>query len=273
MAMLIPAAEAAAGSSWWGTLLTGAGGILLCWIQRREPKERWMRCLQCIGAGILLGEFLHSTHIPWPGEKTEYAVPLILLLLAEQAAERGTEKAARSVNCLRWIIFGVIGIVLLSGVKEIEWNEYPKQSPNTALLPIMLLPMMGNQKQSLRQGVGILVYLLAGGWIITNVTGQQGNMYELSRSISVLGTSLRFESIMAVAMTIGYYALSTWLLCADGVEEKTGTRICSLIAAVWYLSGIRIHSILVAALMILLWGILPHLPGGERKKKKLEKRC
>lgn len=260
-AMLIPLTEFSVGNPWWLNGLMVLGCVMLCMLCRPVEPPKWLEWMQLVGRGLLLGAFLHSASYFWPGEKAEYVVPLAILLFAEQAAERGEKTAARSVNILRYGVLAVLGIVLFSAIPEIDWGNQEEAKPNFTLLPVLLLPMIGRRKLQAGQGIAILCAVVVSGWVIGNVTGPQGNLYELSRSISILGTAQRFESVTAVAMTIGYFGLGTFLLrSGEGKErQKTNARLCSLIAAVWYLTGIQIHGIILAGMMLLLWGLLPLL--------------
>lgn len=260
-AMLIPLLECSVGNPWWMNSLMVLGCVVLCMLCRPLEPPKWLEWMQLAGRGLLLGTFLHSASYFWPGEKAEYVVPLAILLFAEQAAERGEKTAARSVNILRYGVLAVLGIVLFSAIPETDWGKREAAMRNVTLLPVLLLPMIGRRKLQAGQGIAILCTVVISGWVIGNVTGPQGNLYELSRSISILGIAQRFESVTAVAMTIGYFGLSTFLLrSGEGKErEITNARLCSLMAAVWYLTGIQIHGIILAGMILLLWGLLPLL--------------
>lgn len=262
--MIVPLTESASENPWWLNLFFASSVFLLEMILPNHESKGWIGYLKIIGAGILLGELLHGAYKPWPGVGSEYAVPLLILLMAALAAEGGEKRAARSASIFRHGIIAVLGILLLSSVKQITLEKMEAERRSMEILPAILLPLLGKRKSiSWKQGTGIILYTVLGGWIISSAAGK-GGIYELSRSVKILGSALRFESITAAAMTLGYYALATYVICTGGrgMEEagdeyRMGTRTCALMAGAWYLTGIRVGGYGLATMLLMIWCVLP----------------
>lgn len=239
------------------------------WIKLREAPG-WIRAVQWAGIILLTAEFLNWTHSCWPGEGAEFVVPLVLLLLAEHTAEMGWEKASRASGILRFGIYGAFLIILLSGVQEI-WLPNLRimwMIPSAGLITVCLLPVLWNPKEKnpqigLRIGAEMIICAVVG----TGVLGLGGDFYTLSGSLSYMGSALRFESLAAAAMTMGFYALLSFLLCCGGdswqetgnKDRKTGIRIAAAAGMLLYMLPIRIDSwisvgyILIAHIILPLW--------------------
>lgn len=69
MALMVPAAEAAAGKNWLPTLMLALVSFLLCtWISvQEEPKWKWLYPARFAALVLLLAWALNQTHSCWPG--------------------------------------------------------------------------------------------------------------------------------------------------------------------------------------------------------------
>lgn len=278
-ALLVPVADAAGNTSWATAVLMGAGVCILLWYLPAQ-EETWHPALRWILLTILTAHFLHSTYSSWPGKGTQYAVPLVLLLLAMLASDLGEEKASAAGNALRWAMVLPVGAILLSVVSSLQyavWKpEFRKPEGN---LPLLLALMVLARKESRKQAMGYGAYAAAASFLVSGITMGRAGLYEVSRSISILGMSERLESITAAALTLGHFVLLTWILCESGKEwiswrkgsAKTGSRACAAAAGMWYLLGIQWDGIILAGTVLVMWRAGPNWM--RKKMKKDEKRC
>lgn len=267
-AMTVPLAQAASGKAWPVVLAVLAIALPIGLWRKTANAPAWLCGLQWLGTIALLGVFLDWTHTCWPEWGTEYTVPLVLLILAERSAEMGRDKASRAASVLRFGIYGVFVIILVSGLKEV-WlpNLQPKWAmPPAELAIVCLLPLLGSQEhEHVRTGIWIASAALVCAIVGVGVQGTGGDFYTLSRSLSYLGTAQRFESLAAAAMTLGYFSLLSFLLCRAGEywkdmdkgNQKTGIRIAAVTAFIVYIMNLPVNGWIVVALMLILYRLLP----------------
>lgn len=264
-ALLIPLAEAASGASWPFVLaVTAAGMAISCCAGREEPPE-WLKCMQGIVSILIITQILPDTHICWQGRMGEYAVPLILLTLAAITVDKGAEQAAKGINVLRYGVIAVTGIVMLTGLKEIEWSHLtPEWKPDKGrLLLLSVLPMMGGKRKG---KLWIPLYAVTACILLMGVIGTKTTLWEYSRSIGIFG--MRLESITAMATAASDYALLCYLLAQCGTGWRS--RGAAVLAYAGYLCGMTVNEYLTASAAAALYGVIPML---KNKSKKDEKRC
>lgn len=281
MAMAAPLAEAASHSGWPVALLLALFCTLLCMGVAGIDVSRKLCLIQWCVIVMTTAEFLNWTYNCWPGRYTEYAVPATILILAVISACKGEEKAASAVNALRFGTFLVFSAVLLSGAGEMEWRNLKPDWKIDAgsIAAVLLIPAIGApsaERKKLRWEIPVAA--IAFSAITRGVMGRKADFYQLSRSISLLGAAERYESIVAAAMTISYYSLMTYLISMAGQawkkwggEQKTGVRLCALLAIGVYLTGLRLNAVAMAMLMMVTFVILPLLTELKNKCKKEEK--
>ncbi|MDO5153926.1 MAG: hypothetical protein Q4D50_11310 [Eubacteriales bacterium] len=285
-ALAAPLAQTASACSWPAALAVGGVCLLVCWAVGKyiTQPDKWLVILQCLWTCIVLSELLHWSTYCWPTHKSQWAAPLTLLLLAAWAVSGGKERAVRVGCVLIWPLVLLLGAVLLSGVPDIELKNLKPawQMPDAHLIMVMLLPALcspGERKENGRLLTGALLFALLTSVVTTGVlspavsSGMRSPVYELSRSLSLLGIAERFESLVAAAMTLGYFSLLTYLLSAQETawkrQEKTWGTVA--ISGVLFLTGLRIDSRLLAIGSILLWVVLPVLCHWKNNFKKSEK--
>lgn len=257
-AMAIPLTEGAFSVSWVsaGVLAVLAWGL---WrLPKGEPPE-WLCIAQWAGICLFVGYFLTGTYGCWPGRGSEYAVPAVLLGLAVWAAIRGEEAAARAGAIFRYGIFAVLAGLLLSSVNRWESVRLiPRWRLDSAgLLCVLVLPCMGRPLTARTSTLLCSWLVLAAA--VTTALGEHGGLYALSRSLSFLGAAERLESLTAVAMTLGYFSLLSFLLAKAAAlwpgSPKTGVLLAAALGGLLYLVGVP--PILTAIAGILLWIAVP----------------
>lgn len=290
-ALAAPLAQTASACSWPVVLAVGCICLFTCWGVAKYAVEpgRWLRAVQSGWACVVISELLHWSTYCWPTHQSYRAVPLTLLALAVWTVSGGREKAARAGCVLVWPLALLFGAVFLSGLPEVEMQNLTPawQMPDAHLITVLLIPALCQNGRSQRNGrllIGLLLFAIAAsvvtaGVLSAAVSGQmRAPVYELSRSLSLLGITKRFESLVAVALTLGYFSTLTCLLRGPGsvCRGKKPVWICAGVSAVLFFSNLRVDSRLLAGGSILLWVVLPvicHWKNNFQKmKKQLDKR-
>ena len=287
-AVAAPAVHTAAASSWLTVLIIGSACLLACYLLGRETVRLpvWVETVQSLWAGLAAGEILGWIGNYWPNQGIGVVGSLVLLILAAWSVESDAEQGARIGCMLFWPLVLLLGGVLLSGLQEVRLENIKPEWKMTdgSLAAILLIPALGGNRCAGKNKFllpGILLLSLAASVIAMGVLSPEAEiatpMYELSRSLSLLGVSERFESLAAAGMTLGYFATLSYLLgtrrcCA----EKRGWRWMPVIAAGGiYLLGAPISSMIIALGSIGLWILVPAIccmfRHGKKGKKGLDK--
>ncbi len=206
----------------------------------------------------------------WPGQTTPYVLPLTLLALTAWAAGSGRDRVIRTGCVLLWPLMALFGAVVISGIPEVKWsNLTPSWKMTDAdLLMAMLIPLLreenGEGKQGwvlLGAGAAAVVISVVSAGVLSAGAGIDTPMYELSRSLSLLGIGERLESLIAAGMTLGCFTAMGYLLAASGEPGMGSKRLwCTVIlGAVLFVLGIPVDSRWIAIGIIVLWVILPGL--------------
>lgn len=284
-ALAAPLIQTASACTWPAALAVGSACLLTCWAVTRQTAVpgKWLLWLQWVWACVIASEVLHWSAYCWPSHPDGYGAPLILLLLAGWAASGGRERAARAGCALLWPLALLLGAVLFSGIPEIEAeNLKPSwQMPDASLVTVFLFPLLIRPGRGKGNGriltslllIALLTSVVTAGVLSPNVSrGMQAPFYELSRSLSLLGVAERFESLVAAALTIGYFSTISLLLSRQETvgKGKLWVWIGAGLSGLLFLLDIRIDSRLLALGSILTWVILPavcHLKNNFQKRE------
>ena len=265
MALVVSAAEAAAGKNWLPTLILVLVTFLLCtWTSgQKDPKRRWLDWLRFFALVLLLSRALEQTHSCWPGNQAELAVPVGLLLLAAYSVWKGS--AIRASSVLRYGMYFVLAALAILGIPQLKAeNLLPKaELPDMELAAVLLLPLLARKRENYDYNpVGIAAL------ISSIVSGGCRTVYQFSRSVSIGGAAMHLESLAACAITVGNFGLLCFLL--DGIIRAKGEWMVwtgALAGFGLYLLRIPIAPELYVLVLIVLWLILPVLLNLEEKMK------
>ena len=272
MSLAVPAAEAAMGKNWLPTLMLGLAAFLLCsWVSAQpEPEWKWLYPVRWIAVIFLLAWSLDWTHSCWPGEKSSYAVPGALMILATYAVYTGRAKTASSV--LRYGMYLILATLALLGIPQmkLDYLQPTAQLPDMRLAAVLLLPLLAQKTGTWTfNPVGAVALLAA------LVTGGATTIYEYSRGVSIGGVMEHMESLAACAITVGYFSLLCFLL--DGImrERKENWHVwaAGICAYGLYAVGWEFRSEIYVLLVLILWAVLPMIWGLKENMKKKEKRA
>ncbi len=269
---LVPLLQAASRGSWLTVLVTCGGILLLCRWLLKFPVEppKWLLTLQSVWICLIVSELLHWSGYCWTEHRNAYGAPLILLTLSVWLSAGGTKQAQRIGNVLLWPVLVMLGAVLLAAVPSVRFeNLLPSWKMPDAYFISMLLVFLLHRKQEgsnrTKQELGIgaiavAVAAAAGGVLSGEVSGSiEAPIYELGRSVGLFGGVERFESLVAVAMTIGYFVSISYLLLRskDALPGKGANWAGAGASAALYLSGIRVDSRVMAIGCVVLWVAVP----------------
>lgn len=256
-AVLAPMTQAASGQGW--PAVVGMAG--LAWLLSRwcGYGNGWVLAVQRVWCCVLVSVLMKWSTYFWTGLPFCDVVPLILLVLGAWTVS--TPGKAQRIGCvLLWPLLLLLGAVLLSGVSEIKLMHLKPvwEKPDLTLLAI-LLPALGRERWGNWKlpGAAVLVSVITTGVLTATVSqAAPSGIYELSRSLSLLGIAERFESLVAAAMTMGFFTGITWLL--EAPDKNTGSVwLYAGISAVLYLTGVMENGWFLGLGSVLIWIVLP----------------
>lgn len=281
-----PLAQTASACSWPVALVVGGICLLVCWAVAKYVAEpdRWLKLLQCLWICLIISELLHWSTYCWPTHQSYWAVPLTLFVLGIWTVAGGQEKAARVGCVLFWPLMLLLGAVFLSGIPEVKVENLKPdwQMPDAHLITVMLFPVLcqpGERKEKGGLLTGLMLFALITSVVTTGVLSpavsshMKAPVYELSRSLSLLGIAERFESLIAAAMTLGYFSALTFLLSIPKSLQKGKKALWGYgaVSGLLFLSNLRIDSRLLAIGSLLIFVALPvicHWKNNFKKDKK-----
>lgn len=284
------------GGSWLGLLAAGLAcwgvyGLMCCPGRTAVPGSRLLCALQMLWLWALLGTLIPDSAAYWPGKASGVVVPLTLLALGALGCCR---RASRVAGVLFWTLVVMYIPIFLTGAKDVrlQWLLPQGFSLSWGVLPVLLLPFAalalprqgreapGRYGWLLALGVGL--FMVTAG-VLSPAAAQKAEtpFRELSRSLA-LGAVSRFESLVSVAVTFGWYALASLLVecaCTYGTGARLPREYCAwgtaLAAAALVFLGLRLPSWLAAAGSVFFWIVLPAASAKKfwkKKKKPLDKR-
>lgn len=282
-AVAAPLAQTASGCTWLAAAPVTLACLLLGWTVNRRAGEdrRWLKELQGLWNCVILASILSWSGKCWPQLEGGWAIPYVLLALAAWASA-SRHRAQRGGCFLLWPMALLLGAVLISGMGDVQWeNLRPSwQMPDVWLIPIALLPALNRTKASggklwwAIEGYALAAAAVTAGVLSPAVSVREiSPIYELSRSIRLLGVAPRFESLMAAAMTMGYFVTACYLLTNGGESAMGGKRAWSyaVLTGILLGTGFRVDSRLGAMGSLLFWVVLPALAWLKKNPKKMEK--
>ena len=246
-ALSAPAAHYS-GCGWLTAGVTAAVILPLSLLKKDWTFSRPVALLQILWLGVAAGALLPGSAACWPSDN-DLAVPLTLLTLA---ALTRTERAERIGTVLAFAMALLALPVALSGAANLEPGRLLHTrltwQPMAALVLLLPgLPAAGARKGRDAAAAGILTVLLAAliqGVLSLNVAaGLPDPEYQTARALGYL------EPVAAAALTLGWYAMASWLFAAASQIAKNsqlGTRLpyvlawgtaAVLVAMKWQLSA------------------------------------
>lgn len=297
VSMCAPLVQVAGGSNWITVLVTGVICFVLAAVVlafEMKVSVKWLLLLQLLWLSVAASEIASWTTAYWPQYQSFPVVPLTLITVAYLAARGGVDRASRAGAVLFWFLLLLYGTVMVAGIKEVElkWLVPGDITLKPRLAIILLLPLLmafhGKSPQKIWKPLtGILLFGLTVSVITAGVLSQKAAeesvsaFYEVSRSLSLLGIVERFESVVAAALTLGYfctlcYIFSTAAQITGKIKsgwEKQGASICAVVGSVLLFAGINIPPELLLSGCVVMWVLVPVFSTviGRKKQKKARK--
>jgi len=297
LATCAPVLQVAGSTGWLAVLIAAVPCALLCWavlsIPVYElPKSKWFCIVQVIWLTVVLSQLVRWSDDAWPSGRDFPSVPLTLLLLSTFSALNGASKAAQISSIVFWFAAILLGIVGFSGLSELRMEYLLPQweGPEADMIWVLLIPAAGavlGGKEKSKTAVPVAVslfFVLAALWTVGIVSPKGGMLYqwpfyEAAKSLSLFGVAKRFEAIVSVAVTIGYFCLYSFLLSCVGayarrIREQWANPVTigvAVAAGGLMLLDVCIPMTVLAIITLLVWVIMP-LAGRFRKPEKKSKK-
>lgn len=253
------------GTGWLTAALTALAILPLSLIPRSwEDVPKPLAYLQILWLGIVAGLLLPGSAANWPSDNT-LVVPLTILTLAILT----NAAAAPRIGAVLAFCMALLAIpVAIAAAKHIEpeWlsPQLGKWSPGLTLtLLLTALPAAGNQKRRIPCAalLAIAISALTQGVLSPQVAAAVPDpFYQTARTLGHL------EPVTAAALTLGWYALTAFLLQnaamiarSSSVNPKIANTLAPTVAAAAILLPGRPNTTLITTITALLWLIIPLL--------------
>lgn len=286
-AAITPLAHAS-GCGWFVTALATITFLPLSMI--------WMNGWKNIGRFLCVLEFLwlipvlaylgKSCGAYWPA-KNELAVPITILILSAVSTQVDKEAKVGAVILCSMVLLSVP--MLLSGISEIQtpWLRPDASTWSWELTAGLLIPgLSGLWNTAGRRNTGmaaaVAIFALAAATITQGVLSpaicnqESAPLYTLAQTLRLGGLS-RFEPLVSVAITFGFYAACSFLICCAGtfgerlgMKRATASIIVTLIAIGVMLLRVPENDVVLTAGCVIGWFLVPII-GLKKRSKKNEK--
>lgn len=295
LAATLPATAVVAGLMWQFRRLPEPMGLAEA---TKRAFGRPVLVAEALWIVLLLSRVAAQSVFAFPMDECFPFVPMVILLLAGFATYKGVCAAVRCIGVL--FLFAVtlyvaIGLFSLSSVRTRELTPWGGVHDALPAFLVLLLPVsalyLGKRVQTEQKGdVRILLLLpvlaVSVALLTAGVCGQavvrsdRTSFYLLAQSLSIFGVIERIEPLLSVVLTIGFFALSTSLLCAGteileqllgSANRKTGTLGLTAAAAGGVFFVDRIPAAFWIAASIVFWVVIPAMAQGIVAGKKEEK--
>ena len=262
--MAAPLSQTAPGTPWLLTILAGGVCTTLCWAVEQycgEPPQ-WVKAAQWIPAILLVTASMHWLDLCWP--KSDGHIPMILLAVSIWIAGKPEKQIAALGTVLTWLILGLFGMVFFTGFREISPESLGHRwtVPDPVLLAVLLVPAMDRRKVPGAWILGAAFSILVQGVLSGPIPAAP--FWELGRSLSLPGTSERFESLIAMGVTLSTCLFQAKLLA--GKIWSAGAAAGILYVLGWYPGGE-----ILAVTAITGWVILPLSAELKKYSKNVKK--
>lgn len=262
------------GGGWLTALLASAAVLPLSLLPKRWkgiPKP--LALVQLLWLGTMAGAILSGSAAYWPSDNN-LVVPLTILALAAFT----DSMAAPRIGAVLALCIGLLSIpAAISGTGKIElaWLRPVLGEWSWALTLVLLLPNLpaggGSRRSSAYIGImAVLLSVLTQGAISANVAASVPDpFFQTARTLGYL------EPIIAAAMTLGWYAMTVYLLegariiaAESAIMPQWATVLGTGTAAGAVLLRVQLNAPYWSLFGMLLWVLTPLLT----KIKRVEKR-
>lgn len=276
-----PVAQIAGGMPWQTVALIAGACLSVCWLLGRMElaPAKWLCIIEYVWLVCLLGSMASWISDSWTAGAVYPAVPLILLVLGGASAFRGTENGARTGSTLFWLIGLVYVGVIVAGAGEVDPRELAVRSGDidARLIAVLLIPCLTvflkeeEGKLAARGLLGIFIFavlvsvLVTGALSLPVAADADAPLHEWVEGLSLAGTLQRFEAVVSMALTMGWFVLLSHLIVAAGrltecVKAGAHSKGCWAAVAgagVLVIFGRGLSPTVLAVGCVLLWVAVP----------------
>ena len=261
------------GAGWLTALLASAAVLPLSLLPKRwtgQPKP--LAVVQMLWLGSVAGVLISGSAAYWPSDN-DLVVPLTILALAALT----NSLAAPRLGAVLALCIALLSIpAAIFGAAKIEpaWLRPEAGEWPWALTLVLLLPNLpaggGNPRNPLYAGIAaVLLSALTQGTISANVAASVPDpFFQTARTLGYL------EPILAAAMTLGWYAMTIYLLesarilaAESNMMPQWATVLTLGTATGIILLRVQLSATYLALLSTFLWVFSPFFT----KMKKVEK--
>lgn len=252
-----------------GALLCVAASVCL----QRTELPSWVGFFEAAAAILYLGAIAKEGATCWEDCAEPQLLVVALLLTATFAIRKGITQGGRVGASLLWFLAPGAFLILFAGVNELRVPSVhlDKMPDLFEVVPILLLPILGRRaaetgirKSALIMSAVVSVLIL---WLnAAGMTGVTNAFYEYSKGVTLFGVAERFEAFSACLLTVGWFALFSYLM---GVifeiiesQRKGSGKIgiwAALAVVIVILYNLTIPLSVVGILCLISWGVLPIL--------------
>ena len=292
--MTAPVALFAGGMSWQTVAIISVSCLTICWLVNKSALRmpKWLCLAEMVWLIVVLTAFGRWITGSWPSGNVYPAVPLTLLVLGAICASRGDETAGRAGSIVFWLMALIYGAVVAAGLGDMEVAELLvfDGGLDPRLVAVMLLPCLAAFVKRNGRDLPFGSLVAIGAWTIivsALVTGglslrvsmnAEKPLYKWLEGLSILGTLQRFESLVSVALTMGWFAVVSFVLCVGGalssnIKEGSfprGVWGMSIAAGIITTQNVVITTEMVLFGSVLMWVIMPMLTVLFGRNKKFE---
>ncbi len=286
-AAIAPLAHAS-GCGWFVTVLAVIGlfPLSMLWMNGWKNMGRVLSVVEFLWLIPVLAYLGKSCGAYWLAEHA-LAVPITILILSAVSVqvERGAKIGA--VILCSMILLAVP--ILVSGVSEIQVQWLKPYAPTWSweLAAGLLIPGLSglwNAEGKRNTGMAMAVAIIAVGTaVITQgvlspriCSQESAPVYTLAQTLRLGGLS-RFEPLVSVAVTFGFYATCSFLVCCAGtfgerfgLKRSTASITATLAAIVILLLRIPSNQIVLTMGCVIGWFLMPII-GLKKRSKNNEK--
>lgn len=289
-----PLAQFAGGMAWLMVALVAGICLIACWLRGRTEVKlgKWLCLVEYIWLIYVLASMGRWITGSWSNGNIYPAVPLTLLALGAVSACRGSGMAARGGSAVFWLVALIYSGVVAAGVGRAELTELIEfdKKLDLRLVVVLLVPgltaILPGDKSKLPlgalAGIGVFAVLLSilvtGSLSLSVALSVDTPLFEWVEGLSLAGTLQRFEALVSVSLTMGWFALVSFKLCvvgqlADNFKSgcySKGTWVAAVAAGLAMLLQVPESPRVTTLGCVVLWVLVPAIVVIKGRNKKFE---
>lgn len=287
VAAVAPLAHAS-GCGWFVTALAAIGflPLSLIWMDGWKNMGRFVSLLEFVWLIPVLAYLAESCGAYWPA-KNDVAVPIIILILSAIPSQVERRAKVGAVILCSMVLLSVP--VLVSGISEVRgtWLKPEMKTWSWELAAGLLLPGLSGLwnpagKRNAGVATAIAIFAIVTAFVTQGVlspaicTQENAPLYTLAQTLRLGGLS-RFEPLVSVAITFGFYAACSFLVCCAetlgerfGMSKSAASVIVTVIAICMVLLQVPANDMVLTIGCVIGWFLMP-ISGLKKRSKKNEK--